>query len=280
MSTFIPDPSPVYTPEWRKHPDAELIVFCGRDMLLRSDNDQYEFPRTAELEYLNISSALSIGLRNGRPCYAVDLAELPEPPPEPVQKVAVRHAVGFLRDSAFSAGCRAKELLHWRRQHRFCGHCGEKLSESHSDIALVCPSCGERFYPQLAPAVIVAVTRGDEILLAHNRNFLPEIHGLIAGFVEAGENIEEAIAREIMEETGVTVGNIRYFSSQCWPFPNSLMLGFYADYVSGEVHPDGTELETLGWFRAGALPKIPPKGSIARRIIEDFEQNCMRRESV
>ena len=85
MSTFIPDPSPVYTPEWRKHPDAELIVFCGRDMLLRSDNDQYEFPRTAELEYLNISSALSIGLRNGRPCYAVDLAELPEPPPEPVQ---------------------------------------------------------------------------------------------------------------------------------------------------------------------------------------------------
>lgn len=279
MSKFIPDPSPVYTPEWRKHPDAELIVFCGRDMLLCPQENRYVFPRAAELAELDIPAALSIGRRDGRPCYAVDLAELPEPP-EPVQKIAVRLAVGYLQDTAFSAGCRAKELLHWRRQHRFCGHCGERLAESGSDIALVCPKCGERFYPQLAPAVIVAVTRGDEILLAHNRNFLPEIHGLIAGFVEAGENIEETIAREIMEETGVTVGNIRYFSSQCWPFPNSLMLGFYADYVSGEARPDGAELETLGWFRAGSLPKIPPKGSIARRIIEDFEQKHRKKVPV
>ena len=278
MPRFIPDPSPVYTPEWKNHPEAELIVFCGRDMLLCPREDRYDFPRAEELRDWGIGAALSIGMRDGVPCYAVDLTELPEEPPEPLRKVAVRTAVGCLQDAAFSAGCRAKELLHWRKQHRFCGRCGKKLEESRSDVAMVCPECGEKFYPQLAPAVIVAVTRGDEILLAHNRNFVPEIYGLIAGFVEAGENLEEAIAREILEETSITVGNIRYFSSQCWPFPNSLMLGFYADYVSGEARPDGKELESLGWFRAGALPKIPPKGSIARRIIDDFERKYRRKE--
>lgn len=280
MSRFIPDPTPVYTPEWKDRPDAELIVFCGRDMLLCPHENRYEFPRSADLRHWNIHAALRIGMCDGKPCYAVELPELPELPPEPVKKIAVRTAVGCLQDSAFSAGCRAKELLHWRRQHQYCGHCGRKLKESSSDVAMVCPECGEKFYPQLAPAIIVAVTRGDEILLAHNRNFLPEIYGLIAGFVEAGENLEEAIAREIMEETSITVGNIRYFSSQCWPFPNSLMLGFYADYVSGEAKPDGKELETLGWFRAGALPKIPPKGSIARRIIDDFERRHKQKETL
>lgn len=272
MPKFIPDPIPVYTTEWKKNPDAEMIVFCGREMLLRPQQDQFTFPRVADIKALNLSTALSIGSRDGTPCFAVDLQTVPETEIGDVQKVEVRLAVGRLDDAAFSAGCRAKELLHWRRQHKFCGGCGRPLGESPDDIALICPFCKERFYPQLAPAVIVAVTRGDEILLAHNRKFLPEIHGLIAGFVEAGENIEEAIHREILEETGVTVGNIRYHSSQCWPFPNSLMLGFTAEYISGEAGPDGEELETLGWFRADALPPIPPPGSIARKIIEDFKR--------
>ena len=135
---------------------------------------------------------------------------------------------------------------------------------------MVCPACGMRYYPQLAPAVITAVLREGRILLAHNRNFQPGMYGLIAGFVEAGESAEDAVAREIREETGIEVGNIRYFSSQCWPFPNSLMLGYYADYVSGEARPDGIELESLGWFSAGNMPQIPPPGSIARRLIEDY----------
>ncbi len=272
MAKFIPDPQPVYTEDWKKNPDAEMIVFCGREMLLRTRQDKFFFPRVAELDSLNLSTALSIGFRDGRPCFAVDLPSVPDNLSADMRKVEVRLAVGHLESDAFSAGSRARELLHWRRQHRFCGRCGKPLGESQNDIALVCPFCGERFYPQLAPAVIVAVTRGDEILLAHNRKFLPGIHGLIAGFVEAGENIEEAVHREILEETGVTVGNIRYLSSQCWPFPNSLMLGFTAEYVSGEAKPDGTELDTLGWFRADALPPIPPPGSIARKIIEEFKQ--------
>ena len=141
----------------------------------------------------------------------------------------------------------------------------------------LCPDCGERYYPQLAPAVIVGITQGDRILLAHNRKFKQNMHGLIAGFVEAGENIEQAIRREIREETGIEVANIRYFASQCWPFPNSLMLGYTAEYVSGTASPDGTELDSLGWFQAASLPEIPKKGSIARRIIDDFvNKNNMR----
>ncbi len=273
MAKFIPNPQPVYTEEWKNNPDAEMIVFCGREMLLHPRQDKFFFPRAAELDSLNLSTALSIGFRDGTPCFAVELPSVPEKElPGGMRKVEVRLAVGHLEPDAFSAGSRARELLHWRRQHRFCGRCGKPLGEAQNDIALVCPFCGERFYPQLAPAVIVAVTRGEEILLAHNRKFLPGIHGLIAGFVEAGESIEEAIHREIREETGIHVGNIRYLSSQCWPFPNSLMLGFTAEYVSGEAKPDGIELDTLGWFRADSLPPLPPPGSIARKIIEEFKQ--------
>ena len=121
MPKFIPDPAPAFTPEWKNNPNAELIVFCGRDMLLRPGHEQYSFPRTADLQNLNIS-ALSIGSRDGTPCYALDLDTLPETPAN-VQTVPVRLAVGYLHDTAFAAGCRAKELLHWRRQHKFCGHC-------------------------------------------------------------------------------------------------------------------------------------------------------------
>ncbi len=279
MSTFAPDPAPAYTEQWNSNPDSEIIVFCGKEMLLREGEDVYRFPKAADLESLSIRipSALSIGERNGVPCYAVELEQMPELSTELVKQVEVRIAVGNLDDSSFTAGCRAKELLHWRRQHRFCGNCGGALTESKTDVAMLCPECGERFYPQLAPAVIVAITRGDEILLAHNKKFRPGIYGLIAGFVEAGENIEQAIRREVYEETGIKVGNFRYDSSQCWPFPNSLMLGFTAEYVSGEAVADSAELESLGWFHADHLPMIPPHGSIARRLIDDFQKKHTRK---
>ena len=121
-----------------------------------------------------------------------------------------------------------------------------------------------------AVAVIVAVTREDKILLAHNSRFVSGVYGLIAGFVEAGESAEQAIHREIMEETGIEVTDIRYLTSQSWPFPNSLMLGFQAKYKAGEAHADGEELTDLGWFTADTLPSIPQPGSVARKIIDDF----------
>ena len=113
----------------------------------------------------------------------------------------------------------------------------------------------------------------DKILLAHNRNFTSGVYSLIAGFVESGETLEQAVAREILEETGIRVKNIRYYSSQPWPFPNSLMLGFIAEYDSGELNPDGLELESAGWYTVDDLPLLPEHGSIARKIIEDFKKN-------
>jgi len=175
---------------------------------------------------------------------------------------------------AWNALCRARELLFWRKMHRYCGACRAELVPSSTDSALVCPQCHAHYYPQIAPAVIVAVTRnnGKELLLAHNRTFEPGIFGLLAGFVESGETVEQAVVREIQEETGVQVGNIRYLASQPWPFPNSLMLAFRAEYVSGDLQPDGTELTEAGWFSRDKLPNLPPPGSIARRIIENFLQ--------
>ena len=137
-------------------------------------------------------------------------------------------------------------------------------------MALVCPDCGLRYYPQLAPAVIVAVTRnsGSELLLAHNRGFEPGVYSLIAGFVEAGESVEAAVRRELREECGIAVRDIRYLTSQVWPFPNSLMLAFAAEYASGAARPDGEELSDLGWFTAADHPRLPGAGSVARRVIE------------
>ena len=166
---------------------------------------------------------------------------------------------------------RSRELTAWRRAHRRCGNCGAENEFSRTDLALVCPSCGQRYYPQIAPAVIVAITRdnGREMLLAHNRNFAGATFSIIAGFVEAGETLEQAVSREVLEETGINVKNIRYLSSQPWPFPNSLMLGFSAEYASGEARPDGEELSELGWFSRENLPDIPKPGSIAHKIISE-----------
>ncbi len=181
----------------------------------------------------------------------------------------------FLEPSA-SALCRARELLFWRKMHRRCGRCGEKLTESTTDMALVCETCHARYYPQIAPAVIVLVTRKGEgvqeeqVLLGHNRNFYGRMYSLIAGFVEAGESAEEAVRRELREETGIEVKNITYRRSQCWPYPFSLMLGFRAEYASGEARGDGVELDDVQWFSRGSMPMIPQPGSIAYRLLTEW----------
>ncbi len=264
MSTFIPAPVPAFRICCREDAASSCIVlFCGQELCLPPEGLP-EIP-----EELTGQALLHIGTLNGRTCYALETAEKTVAEKEHWQPVRI--VAGRLSDGSFTAVCRAKELLHWRKQHKFCGRCGALLKEPELDAALSCPVCGELYYPQLAPAVIVAVIRnGEEILLAHHRRFQEKIYGLIAGFIEAGESAEQAILREIREETGITVGNIRYFSSQCWPFPNSLMLGYYADYVSGDAAADGVELTHADWFKIDALPQIPPPGSIARRLIDNF----------
>lgn len=161
------------------------------------------------------------------------------------------------------------ELLYWDRNTRFCGVCGGTM-KFHTDISKRCDQCGKEVWPQLAPAVIVLIHRGEEVLLARGRNFRSDFFGLIAGFVETGETLEEAVRREVMEETGIRIKNIRYFGSQPWPYPSGLMVGFHADYDGGELHVQREELKKAGWFHRDHLPKIPEKLSIARQLIDDW----------
>ena len=165
------------------------------------------------------------------------------------------------------------QVMHWDRTHQFCGACASPTRPHGSARARVCTNadCGLEHYPRLSPAIIVAVERGDEILLARSPHFPPGIYSVLAGFVDPGESAEEAVVREVFEETAIRVTNVRYFGSQPWPFPHSLMLGFQADYESGAVSPQEGEIEDAGFYRVDALPKtFPGNISISQWLLRDF----------
>lgn len=163
---------------------------------------------------------------------------------------------------------RAKALVAWRQNTRFCGRCGTALCDHESLTARVCPSCGQLIFPRIEPCIIVIVRREGKILLARHVQRNQNIYACIAGFVEAGETIEHAVEREILEETGLKVCNIRYFGSQSWPFPSQLMLGFTADWAGGEIRVQQEELSDAQWFDPNDCPASPPPGSIAYQLIQ------------
>ena len=249
--------------------DTRIIAVNNRRVLVREVNGKLDLPLLREIpkDVLAPERGVLLGILRGEECagFLVDDFQLGG-----CSFIEMRTAFTRISAAGCFALCRAKSLIEWKNNHSFCGSCGKRLHPSDKDIAMKCPDCGAAYYPQLAPAVITAITNGDKILLAHNRKFAGNVHSLIAGFVEAGENIEQAIIREVFEETSLVVGNIRYAGSQSWPFPNSLMLGFTAEYISGDLELADNELETAGWFTVDDLPELPEKGSIARAIIDDF----------
>lgn len=200
-------------------------------------------------------------------------------PPCTLEPVGLRELFGMIDDEELGWASRAAQLATFDRDHRFCGRCGAPAAPSTVEHARVCAACGATVYPQLSPAVIVLVERGDECLLARSPRFPPGVHSAIAGFVEPGETAEHAVARELAEECGVAATDLRYAGSQPWPFPHSLMLGFSATYAGGEVRIDGVEVEAADWFAADALPPLPAPGSIARLLIEEFADRVSTRDS-
>jgi len=162
------------------------------------------------------------------------------------------------------------QIVNWDHTHQFCGQCGTPTVYRTAERARECPSCGLLSFPRVSPAIIVLVERGRQFLLARNHRFPPGRYSIIAGFVEPGETLEQAVAREIREEVGIQVSQIRYFGSQPWPFPHSLMVGFTAQYAGGEIHIDPAELEDAGWFTPDKLPDLPDRISISRRLIDWF----------
>ncbi|ADI91703.1 NAD(+) diphosphatase [Acinetobacter oleivorans] len=196
-----------------------------------------------------------------------------EPIPEGLQLVPIRQLITSWSKEQFLQASRAVQLLEWRRNHKFCSHCGHPTEVHPTEYAMVCPSCRYHQYPRVNPCIITVITRGDdEILLAKSVHNKTNMYGLIAGFVEVGETLEEAVQREAFEEVGLRLKNVQYMSSQPWPFPSNLMVAFRAEYESGEIKLQEEEIADAQFFKIDQLPEIPFKGSIAHSMIMQITQ--------
>ena len=222
---------------------------------------------------LEPSEAHYLGRQATLDCFAAELAPDARPPAG-LEPVAFRDAIAVRDDEFFRVASQASQLLTWASTHRFCGRCGAATVPAPGERATRCPSCGLLSFPRVSPAVIVTVLRGEEILLARAHRFTPGMYSVLAGFVEAGETLEQCVHREILEETGVEVEGLRYFGSQSWPFPHSLMVAFVARYRAGEIVIEHKELADARWFRRDALPELPLKASVARRMIDWYRDGA------
>lgn len=248
------------------------FVFCKESLLVEQRNDgTYSVPLSDEPP-TNVkpwTTVMNITPLDGTPvkAYSTDNANANG------NFVPLRQSYYLLPLEQYIKAGKCAELLYWNSNTRYCGVCGG-LMKFHTDISKRCEQCGKEVWPQVSPAIIVRITRGkDEILMARAHNFRRDFYGLIAGFVETGETLEEAVKREVSEETGLNVKNIRYFESQPWPYPCGIMVGFTAEYDSGQIHIQHEELQNVAWFRRDRLPNLPEPLSIARHLIDDWLNN-------
>jgi NAD+ diphosphatase len=214
-----------------------------------------------------------LGMWGEEACWAVDVPHGDDPSDGAATDLYSFH--GRTSETEWLIAGRAVQLAEWARTHRFCGRCGSPTESQSSDRSMKCPACGLLAYPRLAPAMITLVTKGppgrdQEALLARGVQFRAPMYSCLAGFVEPGESLEAAVIREVREEVGVTVGQVTYRSSQPWPFPHSLMVGFRAEWVGGEIDCDPAEIMDAQWYRRDNLPNIPPRISIARKLIDEW----------
>ena len=247
------------------------FVFCKGDLLLEKTTDgQYTIPYqeeapTALKEWTNVHTITPFGDDDVR-TYTIDGPVIDNPRYE---MCGLRATYNKLPHDLYQIAGKCQEILYWDANTRFCGVCGGPM-KMNTEISKRCTHCGKEIWPLLATAIIVLIHREDKVLLVHARNFRGKFFGLVAGFVETGETLEEAVVREVHEEVGIKIKNIRYFASQPWPYPCGLMVGFTADYVSGELHLQRSELDDAGWFDRDHLPPVPDKMSIARQLIDSW----------
>jgi NAD+ diphosphatase len=208
-----------------------------------------------------------LGTLEGIPCFATEVP-LEAEPPELMEFINLRALHAGVDEHIWALAGRAVQIVDWARNHRYCGRCGTLNEMATTERSLRCPACGLAHYPRLSPAVIVLVHRDDRVLLGRSTRFPNAFYSVLAGFVEPGESLEESVEREIFEESGIRVQDIRYFGSQPWPFPNSLMIGFTAAYAGGEIKLLDDEILDAGWFTVDDLPNVPSRISIARRLID------------
>lgn len=250
---------------------AYWFVFMNDKILLRHHDAGYSIPALEDLQHcgLNPQNVLYLGRLESMPCFAGDLS-LSCPAAEGYELVGLRQVHGLVEDELFWLAARAFHIINWDRNNQFCGRCGSKMEYKKNEHSKHCPSCDYTAYTKISPAVIVAVTKGDRLLLAQNALNKTGLYSVLAGFVEPGESLEECVAREIKEEAGIDVKNITYFGSQPWPFPDSLMVGFTAEHAGGDLVIDKTELSAADWFTKDDIPPGPGKLSISRSLIDWF----------
>lgn len=268
------------TPPADAHAPAHWFVFQESNLLVRQNGAGAEVLRAGGPEALGLPLVRSQYLGHlaldglpPAPCFSAE-ADPAASLPDGVSAEGLRGLYSRLPEPLFHVAGRAVQIVDWDRTHQFCGRCGGPMESLPTERAKKCPACGLTNFPRLSPAIIIAVVRhtaeGPKLLLARNHRFPAGRYSVIAGFVEPGESLEECAHREVMEEVGVAIQNVRYFASQPWPFPNSLMLGFTAEYAGGDFALEEAEIAEAGWFAPDALPGLPPPPSIARRLIDWF----------
>ncbi len=258
-------------PENRDEP-AWWYLFHENAMLVHVGAEFTCVPRITNPESIHVHAARRqyLGTLNGVHCHAADIDGPLVNVPEGMSCIPLRDLFDALPPDIFRVALCASGVMYWDRTHQFCGQCGHPTRLSGNERAKICTACGFKSYPRISPAIIVAVIRDGKILLGHSKRFPRAFYSVLAGFVEPGETFEECVAREVKEEAGIDVRNPRYLASQPWPFPDSLMVGFTAEYAGGEIKVDGEEVSDAGWFSPDNLPEIPGKISIARLLIDWF----------
>jgi NAD+ diphosphatase len=245
------------------------FAFSGGRLLACPHAEGAALPQARSLAELGVEVLRSqyLGTLRGRHCFSAEVAN-EAPPPQGMAWLGLRRLFGQLDDLEYALAGRAIQIMEWDRTHQYCGVCATPTVARSKERVRACPACGHLVYPRLAPAVMMLVRRGRELLLGRSPHFQPGVYSALAGFVDPGETLEDCVAREVMEEVGVTVGRLRYFGSQSWPFPHSLMIAFFADYAGGDIVPQPEEIEDAQWFDVDGLPELPMAISISRRLID------------
>ena len=256
IATHLPPAQPT--------PQAWSFAFVQRDLLLPDGPAALQAQPPGVL-FEDASARHYLGTLAGHDCWALALTQAPPG----WQATPLRSAMMALDAPLAALAGRAAQVLEWDRSHRFCGVCGTATSLQPGERARVCPACGHSAYPRLSPSMMALVWRPGQLLLARSPHFRPGMYSALAGFVEAGESLEDCVHREVAEEVGLQVHRLHYYGSQSWPFPHSLMVAYTARYASGDIVPQAGEIEDAQWFDLDALPDIPPRFSIAGNLIRD-----------
>lgn len=254
------------------HKNTHWFLFHNDEILVKEDEGMVTIPQTGDLNIFpnQPTDAQSIGFFHEHECFIAHISN--ENIPKGFSFKKVKPLYGYMDDDYFWFSCRAFHIFNWMKTSKFCGCCGSSMNLLSHEIAMKCSNCGHLVYPRISPAIIVAVIKENQLLLARSKRFPPNRYSVIAGFVEPGETIEQCVKRELQEEVGIEVEEIKYFGSQPWSFPDSLMVAFTAKAITAKITIDNNEIVAADWFTPHNLPDLPDKPSVGRQLIDWFTE--------